>query len=401
MHVTTFQGLGVADLIHRAKPAGVFPFEAPHQVRFYRARNAIYHLFRVLVAQRAGAPEAAHYDNSITVLVPDYNSGNEILALRAAGATLHFYPVGRNGQADPAVVERLCERHAPDVLYVIHYLGWPQPIRELAGLCKRHGMLLVEDCALALLSELDGQPLGSFGDWAVYCLYKTLPVPNGAILVQNSRRLEALEHLALEPANLASAAGRTAELMVQRVRGRINGLGAALETSKRYVGRTARAFEIRPARVGDIGFSLSDVNVGMSPISAHLLERLDYNDIRQRRTQNFRQLTAELGGQTPALHQDVSEGTCPLFFPLLVPDKRAAATALRSRGIDVLEFWNQGADSSDEHASPEARFLRAHVLGLPVHQDLTPRHISHIARHVTELGLTRPSSLEKHHDYAV
>jgi dTDP-4-amino-4,6-dideoxygalactose transaminase len=381
MHVTTFQGLGVSDLVHRAGRAQPFPFSARHQVRFYRARNAIYHLFRVLVAQRG----------AIRVLVPDYNSGNEILALRAAGATLHFYPVGSDGQADPTVLERLCETYAPDVLYVIHYLGWPQPMPELVLLCRRRGMLLVEDCALALLSELDGQPLGSFGDWAIYCLYKTLPVPNGAILVQNTRRLDALEHLALNPATFASAAGRTAELMVQRVRGRISGLGAALEASKRYVGRTARAFEIRPARVGDIGFSLTDVNVAMSPISARLLERLDYDTIRGNRIRNFQQLAAELNGRASILRQDISDGTCPLFFPLLVHDKAAAANTLRSKGIDALEFWNHGADSSDEQASAESRFLRSHVLGLPVHQDLTPGHMAHIARHVTRLDLRMPS----------
>ena len=367
--------------MHRAGRVRPFPFGARHQVRFYRARNAIYHLCRVLGAQR----------KALTVLVPDYNSGNEILALRAAGATLHFYPVGPDGQADPAVLDSLCEKYAPDMLYVIHYLGWPQPMEALVRMCRRRGMLLVEDCALALLSELDGQPLGSFGDWAVFCLYKTLPVPNGAILVQNAGRLVELECLELEPANLASAVGRTAELLVQRVRGRLDGLGAALEVSKRYVGRTARALEFRPARVGDIGFSMEDVNVAMSPISARLLERLDYGEIRRKRVQNFRQLATELGDRAPALHREMADGICPLFFPLLVPDKPAAATALRAHGIDVLEFWNQGADSSDAHASAAARSLRSHVLGLPVHQDLTPRHITHIARRVTELNLNVPS----------
>ena len=57
-------------------------------------------------------------------------------------------------------------------------------------------MLLVEDCALSLLSEADGRPLGSFGDWSVFCLCKTLPLPNGALLVQNGPRLKSLERLA-------------------------------------------------------------------------------------------------------------------------------------------------------------------------------------------------------------
>jgi hypothetical protein len=35
----------------------------------------------------------------------------------------------------------------------------------------------------------------------------------------------------------------------------------------------------------------------------------------------------------------------------------------------------------------DARFLRRHVLELPIHQDLTPRHIDHVARQMLSLGL--------------
>ena len=75
-----------------------------------------------------------------------------MLAMHAAGATIRYCPVGRDMRLDPAEVERLCERHAPDLLYVIHYAGWPQPMAALAELCRRRKMLLVEDCALSLLS---------------------------------------------------------------------------------------------------------------------------------------------------------------------------------------------------------------------------------------------------------
>src|SRR6266542_3288162 len=182
MFVPTYQGLSAGDFF---KPAGAvagdgtFPFNAPRALRFYRARNAIYYLFRELCATTPG----------LTVLAPDYYSGNEILAIRAAGAAIRYYPIGRDMRLDLETVTRFCDVHNPDVLYVIHYLGWAQPMPALVNLCRQRGILLVEDCALALLSELDGRPLGSFGDWSVFCLYKTLPVPNGAVLVQNTSRL--------------------------------------------------------------------------------------------------------------------------------------------------------------------------------------------------------------------
>ena len=35
------------------------------------------------------------------------------------------------------------------------------------------------------------------------------------------------------------------------------------------------------------------------------------------------------------------DGVCPLFFPIVVGDKAAAARALQQRGVDALEFWNE------------------------------------------------------------
>ena len=375
--VPTYQGLSASDFM---RPAGShappFPFNVANRLPFYRARNAIYHLFRALLARTPG----------LTVLAPDYNSGNEILAIKAAGATIHYCPVGADMQMDPAVVERYCDVHNPGLLYVIHYAGWAQPMPALVDLCRRRAMLLVEDCALSLLSESHGQPLGSFGDWAVFCLYKTLPLPNGALLVQNTTRLESLERLPLRHAGSASVLGRTAELVVQRIRGRSNGVGAALQMVKRGMGKAAGALDVERANVGDIGFNLTDVDLAMSRVSERLLDRFDFGEIVRRRVENYRELARMLDPGVAAVFPTLPDGVCPLFFPILVPDKHAAAEALRARGVDALEFWNESSDTGLEMGA-NASYLRQHVLELPIHQDLTPRHIAHMARQVSALSL--------------
>src|SRR5438105_15653382 len=67
-YVPTFQGLAPFDLV---RPAGTrascYPFDVPHALRFYRARNAIYYLFRAL---------GDHTHRPLRVLMPHYNSGN-------------------------------------------------------------------------------------------------------------------------------------------------------------------------------------------------------------------------------------------------------------------------------------------------------------------------------------
>ena len=158
MLVPLFHGLSPMDLLRSRRDRATFPFDAPDAMAFYRARNAIYYLFLTLVQRR----------RRLTLLVPHYNSGNEVLAMRAAGGGIQYCAVGPDMRMNPDDVVRACDLHHPDVLYVIHYAGWPQPIAALVDLCRRRHMLLVEDCALALLSETDGRPLGSFGDWSVH-----------------------------------------------------------------------------------------------------------------------------------------------------------------------------------------------------------------------------------------
>ena len=386
MFIPTFQGLTATDFVLSASPtttARRYPFDVPH-LTFYRARNAIYHLFKVL------KPASGR----LTVLVPNYNSGNEVLALEAAGAAIRYYPVGPDGQIDVSVVERLCDVHRPDVLYVIHYLGWPQPIRQLADLAHGRGLWLVEDCALALLSDAGDRPLGTFGHFSIFCLYKTLPLPNGACLVENSGHLSGLDDIHLRQAGLPSVIGRTAELMVRNIRSRSENLGAAMESMKRAAGRAAGAMDVPRAKVGDIGFDIGDVDLGMSEISARLLKHIDFEDVRSRRIENYQRLASRIREFVTPLHDELPAGACPLLFPILVEDKQMAADILRGCGIDVLEFWNQGAEDDVRRAGlalqdppSSAQYLRRHVLGLPIHQDLTDRHIDYVADQVSRLHL--------------
>ena len=376
MYIPTFQGLTAADLfspVSTARPRR-YPFDVPH-LTFYRARNAIYYLFKALKPA----------SGQLTVLAPDYNSGNEVLALEAAGALIRYFPVGHDGQVNVADIDRLCDVHQPDVLYVIHYLGWPQPIRSLAELARRRGIWLVEDCALALLSDAGTQPLGSFGHWSIFCLYKTLPLPNGACLVENAEHLAGLDDIRLRQAGLPSVLGRTAELVVRNIRSRRDGLGAAMASMKRAAGRAANAMEVPRASVGDIGFDIDEVDLAMSDMSSHLLRRLDFGVIRTRRIENYHRLAEGLHGRVTLLHDDLPPGACPLLLPMLVQNKTEMASALRARGVDVLEFWNHGARSA--HAESETtQALRNRVLGLPIHQDLSERHIDYMAAEVRRVN---------------
>lgn len=376
MYVPAWPPLAPVQLLRRTCPeARCFPFDVRNATYFYRARNAIYHLFRAL-----------HFQAGDTVLVPDYHSGNEVWAIRAAGASVAFYPVRRDLSLDLDAVRRLCRNYHPRALFVIHYLGWPQPMNELMSLCRERGMLLIEDCALSLFSEYHGHPLGSLGDYAVFCLYKTLPVPNGGMLVQNRRVLEEISGVELQPCGFASAGTRTVSMMLEWIRARADLLGRALDTVKGALGRGLDALHVHRVPIGDIGFDPAQVNLQMSPVSRGLLPRFDGRAIRRKRRENYRLLRERLPQRIQALPRDLDDGVCPLLFPVLVRDKHAVTLELQARGVAAVEFWNFGDPEARREGAAGAQYLREHLIGLPIHQELMKSQVEYIARCVAALA---------------
>ena len=361
-----------------------FPLNSETRLSFCVARSGIYHLFRAL-----------RFKKGDIVLVPDYHSGNEVSAIRAAGASIVYYPILRNLEPDLEALSRLA-RLNPRVIYVIHYLGWPQPMKEIEALCRQRGSLLIEDCALSLLSETDQKPLGSFGDYSIFCLYKTLPVPNGGLLVQNRNMLPDLAELKLEPCPLTAAAGRSSELALEAIRSRSDSVGRVLFGIKRTFGQMLRAAHVRQVPVGNIGWNVADVNIAMSSISNTVMVGLGYDEIRRKRRENFLFMRQRLEGRVRMLRQDLKEGVCPLFFPILVQDKQAAARALWQQGIGAVEFWNEGDPRANCYGGTEAQYLRAHVLELPIHQDVTRSQVEYIADQVLRLKLQPAAGQVRH-----
>ena len=375
MYVSSWPGLTVRDFWQSCSGRNLpFPLNSENRLSFCAARNGIYHLIRALKFKRGEV-----------VLVPDYHSGSEVAAIRAAGASILYYPILRNLEPDLDALAHLA-RLNPRVIYVIHYLGWPQPVKEIDAICRERGSLLIEDCALALLSEMDQKPLGSFGDYSVFCLYKTLPVPNGGLLVQNRKILGDLAELELEPCPRAAAAGRSAELALEALRSRSEGVGKALFGIKRACGQMLRAARVRHVPVGNMGWNVADVNLAMSSISNTVIGGLEYDQIRQTRRQNFLLLRQRLEGRVTMLRKDLEEGVCPLFFPILVENKHAAAQALWKRGIGAVEFWNDDTPDNRDGGT-DAQYLRAHVLELPIHQDVSRAQVEYIADQVLRLEL--------------
>ncbi|MCW2924345.1 MAG: Glutamine--scyllo-inositol transaminase [Thermoleophilia bacterium] len=54
------------------------------------------------------------------------------------------------------------------VIIPVHLAGWPCDMPGIMALAKEHGVLVIEDCAQAHGAEVDGTPVGAFGDAAAF-----------------------------------------------------------------------------------------------------------------------------------------------------------------------------------------------------------------------------------------
>jgi dTDP-4-amino-4,6-dideoxygalactose transaminase len=348
-----------------------FPFGAKRMKCFYLARNAVYHGAKLL-----GLP--GH-----EVLVPAYHHGVEVGALAAAGAIPRFVRVDARMRLD---LEDLEAKISPRTraLYVIHYAGFAQPMDDVMAVARRHGLPVVEDCALSLLAAEGRRPLGSVGALGIFCFYKTLPVPNGGALVVNDPGIHG-DVPSPETAPLVSTLSHATGSLLQNAAFRLGDAGEALRGAARRAYAAVRgATGVRPVSTGTMTFDLATVDLGMSALSGLIARHLDADAIVAARRRNYFLLLGRLRDRVAPLFPELPAGASPLFYPLLCDDKAAVGARLAARGIETVDFWRTGHPLCPEDPFPDVQLLRRRVLELPVHQDLQPDDMAYLARCVRE-----------------
>ncbi len=357
---------------HEAYNALPYPLSHQNKLFFYLARNGIYHLFK--------KKKTSDWD---TVLVPDYHHGNEIRAIIAAGWKVRFYHIGWDLTFSLNEIEELIDDHVKGIL-VIHYLGWPQKgINQLKQICNRKGIWLLEDCALAFLAESSSQPVGTVGDYAIFCLYKTLPVPNGAVLASNKAQ-SLPENGSFDLPGKLSTLSRSFQLGMDWVRLKSGFHLNSMNRVKQNIGSLLTRLKLTRVGVGDSGFDVNAANLSMSDFAQKILMNLDYVQIRSKRRKNFQILHQFLNEIISTPFTTLGQGTCPLFYPILVKDKMEFIHKMHKKGIMAVPFWNHGHAFAQKNESEPCRFFRRHLAELPLHQDLDAKHLEYIASCVKE-----------------
>lgn len=307
------------------------------------------------------------------VLFPSYHCGSEFEVLQAKGLTLRYYAVPSRLEVDVATLECAITR-ATRAVYLIHYLGRPQDVAPIAAFCSARGLVLIEDCAQALYSGSAALPVGMLCDLAIFSLHKFLPVIDGGAAV-----------------NRGQGAAPPGERLGARDR-----LLLALRASA-FASRCAAG---RAAAFGHIGIALADAVwhfAGFAPItrpramsvsSRRHFYATDHAAVVGCRMRNYRQLQrlfSGLAGVEPFIDPN-EEGFVPLLFPVWVDNPAPLLAALERAGIEAGLHWSALDARFPVEQFPEVVRLKAHLVVLPVHQDISEDAQARLARAVASLG---------------
>ncbi|MGC2620174.1 MAG: DegT/DnrJ/EryC1/StrS family aminotransferase [Acidobacteriaceae bacterium] len=172
--------------------------------------------FENAMAACLGAPHAIGVSSGtaglhLTLLANNIGPGDEVIvpsftfiavanAVRYTGAHPVFADIDPNTlNLDPASVEAALTPRTR-VLIAVHTFGRPADLPVLLAIAQRHNLLLIEDGCEAIGARINGQPVGSFGDCAVFAFYPNKQITTGEggmVLTRHpeiARRIRALRN---------------------------------------------------------------------------------------------------------------------------------------------------------------------------------------------------------------
>jgi dTDP-4-amino-4,6-dideoxygalactose transaminase len=162
-------------------------------------------------AQHAAAVSSCTAALQLSLLGAGIRPGDEVVttpltfcatinAILHCGATPVLADVDAQTQnIDPAQVAAKIGPRTRAILPV-HFAGRPADLDALENLARRHGLLLIEDCAHAIETEFRGRKAGTVGDYGCFSFYVTKNVATGEggmVLSKDADAIARIKQLAL------------------------------------------------------------------------------------------------------------------------------------------------------------------------------------------------------------
>jgi dTDP-4-amino-4,6-dideoxygalactose transaminase len=277
------------------------------------------------------------------------------------------------------------------VLLVAHYFGFYQNMQKLRSWCDAHRVIMIEDCAHAFFGDVNGHPVGWYGDYAIASARKFFALADGGYLVSARHPLHGVT---TEPGGFAFDIKSVLNAVESAFAyGRLAPLSYALTpvlTLQAHLWEKLKAWRdagVAPSTgpgvsVGYQYLDLASIRKRMSVPSRCLLRLSARSAIVARRRTHYQRLATGLSGLSGArpLFPDLPDGVVPYMFPLLVEQPDSVFPALKRKGVPIWRW---------EHLEPGdcavSRNYAYALFQLPCHQALRGPEIDWMIDTISEM----------------
>lgn len=265
------------------------------------------------------------------LLLPHHICDSVLKLCAREGVQVRFYHIGLDFRPEAAALSE------DEWLYVVNYYG-QLPNGYLQSLAAEFGRVIVDQAQAYFAPPVPGVD-------NIYTCRKFFGVADGAFLYTDAHLREKLP--------LDESFDRMHFLLGRFER-------PASEFYSEYAANN-RMFADEPIK-------------RMSRLTENLLRGIDYDRIKQRRTENFAFLADVLGSRNE-LSLTIPDG--PFAYPLLIPNGREIKKQLIAQKIFVPTLWPNVLE--DEAISAEERRLVENVVNLPCDQRYTAADMHYMA----------------------
>jgi perosamine synthetase len=281
------------------------------------------------------------------VLLPAYHCAAMRTPIEWLGARPRFYRLHPDLSVD---LEDVKTRIGPKThsLIMAHFFGFPQDIGVVRQLCHAHGVYLIEDCAHAFFGRVHGEPVGSFGDYAIASTMKFFPSFDGGVLASRTHTINGIDW---RNGGMRFAIKASVNMLERAAKyGRLRPLDSVLCAGSTAVGWLrsygATATKVRgasrgpQAAEGSAGFDPEWMHVRMSWPSVLAMRATSWSHIIAGRRRNYQWLAERVEGLqgVRVVSPGLEEHVVPYVVPLLFDSWSAAFESLKTRGVPLFRW---------------------------------------------------------------
>ena len=314
------------------------------------------------------------------VLVPAFHCASMIEPVIWSGATPVFYRVKPDTSVDLDDIAAKLDASSK-VLMATNYFGFPQDLSAIRAFCDARGLKLLEDCAHCFLGEHKGQPVGSYGDYAIASSMKFFPIYEGGLLVSKRHPLAQVSLQSGGKGFEVKAALNALEESFSYGRlGLVKLLLRLPMAAKDLIWRQIKAHKpasgqslVPGSSEGGFSFDPGWLNKRSSGFSRLMLRLVSRPRMGALRRKNYLKLAAALDGLPGCrpLFAALPDGVFPWVFPLILTNKpQPVFNQLKSQGVPIIRFGEYLWPGVDETVCPNTIELSRRVMSFACHQEL-------------------------------